>query len=249
MTNNSKRRILNAISGILATIMLFSIYKIFTIYDGYRKEAVIHTEVNEFNPNTNSSDGETDETESSTDNAITKLKTTYPDAIGWLTIDDSKIDYPFVQTTDNDKYVTHAIDGSKLKSGAIFMDCRNSSDMSDFTSIIYGHHMKNGSMFGTLKNFKEKAFFKNSTGGKLFLENEVLELTPLAYMVISHDDETVYRAKHNTDEEKQELLDYVKAEAIHYNDCSPTVADKFIVLSTCNYSFENARSVVIFKVK
>ena len=78
----------------------------------------------------------------------------------WIYIPDSAIDYPIVQADDNEKYLSTDAYGNASKSGAIFLDCNNSVLMDDTKSIIYGHSMKDGSMFGTLKNFVQEGVYE-----------------------------------------------------------------------------------------
>ena len=91
-----------------------------------------------------------------------------PEVFGWLNVYGTNIDYPLVQGEDNDKYLNTAADGSYSLSGSLFLDYRNSRDMSDFNSIIYGHHMKDEVMFGELGYFKEKDYFDRHRYGQIF---------------------------------------------------------------------------------
>ena len=75
------------------------------------------------------------------------------DVIGWLYCPDTSINYPVVQAADNEYYLHRLLDDSKNAAGTLFMDYRNSADLSDWNSVIYGHNMKNGSMFGSLPDY------------------------------------------------------------------------------------------------
>ena len=90
------------------------------------------------------------------------LKETNPDVIGWITVPDTLIDYPIVQTGDNDYYLDHSFVGGKLAAGAIFADYRNASDLSDQNTVIYGHNMASGAMFANLAKFKGSGFFSRT---------------------------------------------------------------------------------------
>ncbi len=89
-----------------------------------------------------------------------KLKKINPDVIGWIYVPGTEIDYPIVQGKDNKKYLHETVDGKKNPSGAIFMDYKGKKDFSADNNVIYGHHMKNGTMFADLLKFREKAFVK-----------------------------------------------------------------------------------------
>lgn len=87
------------------------------------------------------------------------LKSINTDTIGWIFIPFLKINYPIVQGKDNEHYLTYTFNHSKNKSGAIFLDHQNKADLSDTKNIIYGHNMKDGSMFGKLKRIKKGEIF------------------------------------------------------------------------------------------
>ncbi len=90
------------------------------------------------------------------------LKETNPDVIGWITVPDTLIDYPIVQTEDNEYYLDHSFLGGTLAAGAIYADYRNESDLSDQNTIIYGHNMASGAMFAHLAKFKRSGFFSRT---------------------------------------------------------------------------------------
>lgn len=81
------------------------------------------------------------------------------DTIGWIILPDTKINYPIVKSKDNEEYLTTTFEGQTANSGAIFMDMLCSSDFTDENAIIYGHNMKNGSMFRSLNNLTDKEYF------------------------------------------------------------------------------------------
>ena len=82
------------------------------------------------------------------------------DALGWIMIPETEISYPLVQGTDNQYYLTHTWDNTPSAVGAVFLDWRASPDLSDFHTLIYGHRMKNGSMFAGLKYFSDRDYWR-----------------------------------------------------------------------------------------
>lgn len=95
-----------------------------------------------------------------------KLEEINPDVIAWIEIPGLEISYPVVQGRDNDYYLHHLITGENHKSGSIFMDFHNQEDLSDRNTIIYGHNMKDGSMFGTLDQYQSQALYRKPDEGK-----------------------------------------------------------------------------------
>ena len=90
---------------------------------------------------------------------VRQLSNEHDDSVGWLYIPDTNIDYPIMQSGDNEYYTRRAVDGSYLYAGSLFMDYRCSSDFSDFNSVIYGHNMGNGTMFADIPNYENEQSF------------------------------------------------------------------------------------------
>ena len=91
------------------------------------------------------------------------------DVVGWITIFDTHISYPVVQGKDNQEYLNKDVFGKFSFSGSIFLDYRNACDFTDSYSIIYGHHMEYGAMFGDVVEFKNDDYFQEHKTGALFL--------------------------------------------------------------------------------
>lgn len=87
------------------------------------------------------------------------MKERNPDTVGWIILPDSRINYPIVKSKDNTEYLTRTFEGKKASSGAIFMDMYCEEDFSSENTIIYGHNMKNGSMFRALNDMTSKEYF------------------------------------------------------------------------------------------
>ena len=90
---------------------------------------------------------------------VNVLKTQNPDTVGWIILPNSKINYPIVKSKDNTEYLTTTFEGQTANSGAIFLDMYCPSDFSSDNAIIYGHNMKNGSMFRALNHMTDKEYF------------------------------------------------------------------------------------------
>ena len=88
---------------------------------------------------------------------------------GWIKVDGTDIDYPFVQTTDNSYYLNHSFTKEENKSGWIFLDYRNNINNLDKNTIIYGHSRYDSSMFGSLRNALKKSWFNNTENREIHL--------------------------------------------------------------------------------
>jgi sortase B len=181
---------------------------------------------------------------------LAQLQEINPDVCAWLTLDDTNIDYPVVQGTDNQKYLNTAVDGTFSLSGTIFLDYRNQSDFSDAYSIIYGHHMEGGVMFGQLTDFRQKAFFEDHPTGYLFLPDHTYVIRWFACVETNAYDQslTVPRTE-LTESSVAELLDSIQALSLQYRDIGVTASDRLITLVTCSTAGTDARTLLIGRLE
>lgn len=158
----------NKILEILAAlfIILMLLYGAYSLWDTCQinRRAFISGELMKYKPA-----GKMDESPS-----LQELQKINPDVCAWLTVDGTKIDYPVVQGETNLEYINQDIYGEFALSGSIFLDSRNDRKFIDSYSLLYGHHMDNGAMFGDVMNYKEKEYFESHKTGTLYL-NEQLE--------------------------------------------------------------------------
>ena len=163
--------------------------------------------------------------------------------VGWIRSDDSVINYAILQGSDNDYYLTHMIDNSYNKAGSIFMDYTNNADFSDENTIIYGHNMKDGSMFAYLLNYKDQAFYNQHPSMNLYTLNGVFQIDIFAGIIVSGDENYLSTNFINT-EEKINYLTNIKENSTFVSEIEPTKNSRLITLSTCSYDFEDARYVL-----
>jgi sortase B len=107
----------------------------------------------------------------SEDGTITNPAMKLSDLVGWVTIDNTNIDYPIMQGTNNTVYLNTDPYGEYSLSGSIFLDSRNNSDFTDYYNLVYGHHMENGYMFGALDKFEDVSYFNSHRTGTLIITN------------------------------------------------------------------------------
>lgn len=111
---------------------------------------------------------------------FSKLRKMNPDVIGWIYAEGTGIDYPVVKGKNNGEYLTRTFTGKHNKSGCIFMDCEGKRDFSGDNNILYGHHMRNGSMFADLLKFRDPDFLKQSKGMILYMPHKTMHLTVIS---------------------------------------------------------------------
>jgi SrtB family sortase len=180
--------------------------------------------------------------------SIADLQAVRPAVTGWLTVPGTKVDYPFAQGGDNEAYLKTDLNQARTQAGTIFMDYRNSGDFSDFNTIIYGHNMKNGSMFGSLRYFAAKDFFDLNRTGTIFLHDRTYQIDIMAFAVIDPYDEFIYNPMISTYADKSGFLAHIKSIARYYRDVGVTADDHIVTLSTCYYGYNDVRTVLIGKL-
>lgn len=167
-----------------------------------------------------------------------------PDVRAWLCIDGTNIDYPVAQGADNVKYVNTDVYGSYSLSGCIFLDFSCAPDFSDFYSLLYGHHMDGGMMFGDLAHFLDADYFDAHRTGTLYLPDSTHEIELFACLSVDAYDELVFDPRKKTEADKAALLVYIENTAINYREIGVETGDRIIGLSTCSDASTNGRTVV-----
>ena len=172
-----------------------------------------------------------------------------PDVFSWLTVYGTNIDYPVVQGQDNIRYVNTDVKGKHSLSGAIFLDSRNSPNFSDFSNIVYGHHMENQVMFGEIELFANKSYFDARRYGMLYFEGQEHGLEFFAFVHTDAYDTTIFRVGITEAEDKQEYLDMLLQKASHVRtDVSVTIDDQIVLLATCSSDSTNGRDILIGRI-
>ncbi len=162
----------------------------------------------------------------------------YPDVYAWIRIPGTNVDYPIVQREgDNNYYLTHTIDGQKKKEGAIFTEDYNTKTFDDPNTIIYGHDMRNGSMFKTLHKYRDKQFLLENSDIYIYQKDRVLQYKIFAayisdsrHLMLHFDftDENIFR------DYLKNVLTKTNISSNINTDVAVDVGDKIITLSTCN---------------
>ena len=166
------------------------------------------------------------------------------DVVAWLYCPDTPINYPVVQSADNAYYLHRLLDGRENAAGTLFMDYRNTEDFSDWNSVIYGHNMNNGSMFGSLRNYREQTFADAHSELFLLTPDKNYAITVLAGFVTSAD-AALYNALSPDEEEKARLIEAWMDASDFSSGIEPTPEDHFLTLSTCSYEYNDARYVLV----
>lgn len=153
---------------------------------------------------------------------------------GWIQVNGTNINYPFVQTSNNDYYLTHSYDKSYNQAGWVFMDYRNDTVNYDKNTILYAHGMNNKTMFGSLRNILSSSWYNNTNNHIIKLstptENTLWQVFSVYHIETTND---YIQTEFTSDEEYQSFLDMLKGRSAVTFDTSLNTTDKILTLSTC----------------
>lgn len=171
------------------------------------------------------------------------LREVNSDVLGWILIPGTNLSYPLLQGDDNQYYLNHTWRKSYNSVGAIFMECRNSADLSDFNTIIYGHRMNNRSMFGILHQYTSQNYWKSHPYIYITDDNGSHRYQVFAAYEVSTSG-AAYQIGFSGDASKQAFLDACLAQSVIDTGVTPHVYDKILTLSTCTGDGHATRWVV-----
>ena len=173
--------------------------------------------------------------------------------IGWLKIDDTIIDYPVMQTSNNEYYLDHNFNQEYDKNGSLFLDCDCSVYPVSTNLIIYGHHMKSGQMFGQLQKYAKESYGKEHA---LIQFDSIYEKATYQVMYVFRsqvysEDDLVFKyyqfINANSEEEFNSYMEEMEAMSLYDTGVTASYGDSLLTLSTCDHSQEDGRFVVVAK--
>lgn len=174
-----------------------------------------------------------------------KLKEINSDVLAWIRFENPKqINYPVVAGVDNAKYLTRTFEGTYNAAGTLFVDKNNSKDFSDRNTFIYGHNMKNGSMFSKLREYKSKSFWEENPYFYIYTPDGMVSKYEIFAACIVLDTSETYTKWYNNDTEYLEYINYLKNIALYQTGVEVEANDSIVSLSTCTNVTDEERLVV-----
>ena len=164
------------------------------------------------------------------------------DIVGWIKIPGTKIDYPVVQADNNQFYLNHNINKERSSYGSIFMDYRSLRD-GELNTVIYGHNMKDGSMFSGLSQYKKAEFYKSNPYIEYDSLGEVMKWKIFSVYIYNPDNKN-FEVYFKDSEKYDQYLDEIINKSIYDTGIVVTKEDKILTLMTCSYERNNARLVI-----
>lgn len=179
---------------------------------------------------------------------VKALKQKNADTVGWIAFDTVDISYPIMQGEDNGYYLNHTFSGKENKAGSIFMEAGNASDFTDYHTILYGHNMKNGSMFGKLKKYREETFFEENPYFSVYTEDKRYRYEIFSIQITAADSR-VYTIGFSPNAEYQSFLEDLVKNSWYERGKVLAVTDQVITLSTCVQSDEKRLVIHAKRIK
>lgn len=221
------------INTLLLIAIIFSLYKVAVKIVDYNESKSVYEEIKEIKNNNN--DFRED---------LIKINEDYK---MWIEVPNTNINYPVVQGKDNDFYLNHDFNKKESSSGAIFIDYKNNIDK-DKNIVIYGHNMKNKSMFQNLMKFKDEEFWNNNN--KIILTIDGKEYEYEIFSAYVNDANNVeFKFDFRNDDEYLKYLEEIKEKSIFNRDIDIISNERIVTLSTCSYENDDARMVIHGKLK
>lgn len=172
-----------------------------------------------------------------------ELKNINNDTVAWLFVGGTNVNYPVVQTDNNDYYLTHSFDKSNNKAGWLFMDYRNNNTAFDKNTIIYAHNRKDRTMFGTLKNVLASSWYEDINNRVIKMSSENINTLWQIFSVYTIETTSDYiQTSFKSDEDYQEFINLIKNRSTANFNTKVTTNDKILTLSTCH---GNTKKLVI----
>lgn len=246
MKNKAKvmRITLNVLIVIVSCILLFSLYKLYAIWQGYNSNQKTQNQVqdlfygrDETQNAVSRGDGESAAVENENAFELGPVIDANEDTVGWIRIEDTVIDYVVVQGEDNDEYLHKGFYGENNSAGTIFLDYRNEIGGDRQNLIVYGHRMKDDSMFGELGEYLDYGFYQQHPSFTFITEEGEYDCEIFS----------IYRCTTEVDycqptfASDEEMLDYIedcKDLSEHKMAVEVTADDTIITLSTCDYDLD-----------
>lgn len=239
-----KKLVLNLLIVFAAAVIVYGVWNMISLqlqysaaekeYEGIREEAgMADTDTGE--------DGDAEEeatpaltTEDLPEVDLETLQAENPDTVGWLYYPVLGINYPIMQDEDNTYYINHTFSGSKNTVGSIFLDALASDDFSDDNTFIFGHNMRNGSMFGNLKNIREEGTVSENPYFWIYLEDGWHRYEIFSYHEADADQsDMAFQISFENKQAFRTFLNYLESISEEELDVEVTDTDKIVTLATC----------------
>jgi sortase B len=241
MTKREKKKgdvIYRIVMIFLIAVMIFSLYKIGIIIYGYYQGSSQYEAVQETAK------------EKVGEKEIVNFKTLLKvneDVKAWIYLEGTEIDYPVLQTTNNEYYLYHMFNGEENGAGSIFIDYRNEAPFEEFNTVLHGHRMKDGSMFKPLVQYSDRGFYENHKVIQITTPDQEYDCQVFAAATIPADSD-LYQFEFYSEEDREYYLNRLAAVNELPTEVKVDASDKIVMMSTCTAQLDENRYCVFGKL-
>ena len=253
------KKILTVICMLLFCLAVYSGYRAYAVIHGYRQARQAYREYSQeyvvYNDRIRSLETDVkDDAPALPESSPFKIdfqdlrNNLNPEICAWLWCPDTVINYPVVQHSENDYYLNVNVNGEQSASGAIFLDTANFSDFRDTNNILHGHHMGDGSMFASLDRWQKEDYWEQHPVMYLNTPSCNYRVDIIAGFTTPANSDA-YRYEFSSIMDIQNWISWIQEMSIIHPDIDLSPTDRVLTLSTCAYSFEEARTVLIGRLR
>ena len=250
MNNKTKKVLSRILTCICLGVFIFAAYRLIDVTIDYKKNQTVLNDLQETFYGTDVSEG-TNNSEDKSDAIRTGFDTLLKEndeLVGWLTIDDTKIDYPILKADNNSDYLNRNFYKEKNIAGSIFMDYRNDVESPGLNTIVYGHRVKDGSMFEQLTKYEDEDFFNSHPTFEFDTLYDSYEAEIFAVYITKTDFDYI-QTDFSSDAEYEELLATARGKSMYESDVEVNVDDHILTLSTCDYELDPDHGRLVIQAK
>ncbi|AOV06950.1 SrtB family sortase [Sporosarcina ureilytica] len=239
MNTKTKKTLSIILTWLCVGVFIYAAYGLIdTAIDYYKNRKVLNNLQETFyNSDNPIIDGEYASESNSIRSGFDRLLKENDELVGWITIEGTQIDYPILQADNNVDYLNRNFYKEKNIAGSIFMDFRNDVQNPSLNTIIYGHRVKDGSMFEQLTKFQDKDFFKTH---KTFEFDTLYDsyIAEIFAVYITKTDFDYIQTDFASDTEYEQLLTGIREKSMYETDVEVNPDDHILTLSTCDYELD-----------
>lgn len=230
-----KRKAITAVQVVLTVLVVAGLaWLAFKLVGYYQAQQIYRDIETAYASETPAASQSADQTEAASPVDFAALQQQYPGVVAWLKMDDVNVSYPVVQGTDNDFYLSHDPSGADNIAGSIFADYRTKSLDTDLYALVYGHNMRDESMFGPLDDYVDESFYQKGTGAfYLYTPHGVYRYKIFAVNIVDANDEAYQMGFINT-QVFSAFVKQLKENSMYDTGVDVAGSDHVITLSTCS---------------
>lgn len=235
----------NLILIIAFGVLLYSGFQLYTIFSEYSKGQGEYNDIQKIAITTTTVEKENGDEEEVFRVDFDKLLEMNADVVGWIRFEEpEEINYPVVQGKDNKKYLTKTFEANSNKLGTLFVDYRNPGDFTGSNTFIYGHNMKNGSMFARLLKYKDPSYYKEHPYFYIYTPDGKVSTYQIFSAGVVGAASDSYQMEYASEEAFQNYIDYICQKSAYATGVEVTTKDKIVSLSTCTNVRDDERFLV-----